>query len=85
MRRYEPSVILSAAKDLLAGIERRKKILRCAQDDKSVRSSGLRLGSTRIFISHKPLAYDALGWYIAPFFAPVRAEITGLVETICRP
>ncbi len=27
-------VILSAAKDLLAGIERRKMILRCAQDDK---------------------------------------------------
>ncbi len=34
----EPGVILSAAKDLLAGIERRKRIIRCAQDDKSFRS-----------------------------------------------
>jgi hypothetical protein len=34
-------VILSAAKDHLAGIERRKMILRCAQDDNLCKSHGM--------------------------------------------
>jgi hypothetical protein len=43
LARPEQIVILSAAKDHLAGIERRKMILRFAQDDKSFRSFQLQV------------------------------------------